>query len=221
MLDGCEHTAASTNLRAKSSVDILPETLYKWLKYASEKYMQILRMKSTLQRLCGQSKFFTVSIGAGVMALASQVAIPFWPVPLTAQTLAVSLLALWLSPAATFTSVLTWITLGILGLPVFSCFSSGLGVLLSTRGGYILGMLLISALSAFCFERLKKLSGWTRFSAFYGISALGYAIVLSCGWMQLSFLLDSYERAWYLGVAPFLLGELFLKPIIVACIARR
>lgn len=62
-------------------------------------------------------------------------------VPITLQTLAISLTGLvlgWRAPLA----VLLWIVVGVAGLPVFSGGKSGIGVLLGVTGGYIISFVI-------------------------------------------------------------------------------
>ena len=70
-----------------------------------------------------------------------QIPLPFLAVPLTFQTFAVclagSVIGKWRGALAT----LVYITLGIVGLPVFSGFQGGVGIILGPLGGFILGFI--------------------------------------------------------------------------------
>lgn len=87
--------------------------------------------------------FFLAKVVAGslLITVAAQIAIPFWPVPMTLQTSALMAIALLASPSVAVGSVIAYIIEGALGLPVFSDFSSGISVLLGTTGGYIIGFI--------------------------------------------------------------------------------
>ena len=67
--------------------------------------------------------------------------IPFTPIVITAQTLVVTLIGLVLSPASSFFSVLVFMLLGCVGLPVFSGGSAGIAKLVGPTGGFIIGFL--------------------------------------------------------------------------------
>jgi biotin transport system substrate-specific component len=88
---------------------------------------------------------------AAIIAVMSQLAIPMPSgVPATLQTLAIALTGLMLGMKAGTLSVGLYITIGALGLPVFSAFRSGLGTLLGVTGGFIFGFIpfvLLCALS--------------------------------------------------------------------------
>lgn len=84
--------------------------------------------------------FFTI-----IIALCSYITIPI-VVPITLQTMGVFItLELLGGKKGTF-SVLLYILLGAIGVPVFSGFRGGIGVLLSNTGGYIMGFILLGLL---------------------------------------------------------------------------
>ncbi len=83
------------------------------------------------------------SFFAIIIALCSYITIPV-VIPFTLQTLGVFLaLELLGGKKGTF-SVLLYILLGSVGIPVFSSFRGGIGVLLSNTGGYIVGFLFLA-----------------------------------------------------------------------------
>ncbi|MCQ2417740.1 MAG: biotin transporter BioY [Oscillospiraceae bacterium] len=81
-----------------------------------------------------------IGIGAALIAICSWISIPT-TVPFTLQTFAIFLLLGLLGGKKGTLSVLVYILLGAIGLPVFANFSSGMGVLLGNTGGYIIGFL--------------------------------------------------------------------------------
>lgn len=74
-------------------------------------------------------------------------------VPFTLQTLGVFLAVLILGGRRGTLSVLVYILLGAAGLPVFSGFTGGAGILLGNTGGYIIGFL-FSALAMWGMEKV-------------------------------------------------------------------
>ena len=65
--------------------------------------------------------------------------IPISPVAVSAQTFGVMLAGLVLKPNLAALSQGLYLLLGALGLPVFAGGSSGIGVLIGPRGGYLWG----------------------------------------------------------------------------------
>lgn len=81
-----------------------------------------------------------IAIFAIIIAVCSWISIPS-VVPFTMQTFGIFMAVLILGGKRATISVLVYILLGIIGVPVFAGFSSGLGVLLGTTGGYIIGFI--------------------------------------------------------------------------------
>ena len=100
-----------------------------------------------------------VSLMAVVIALCSWLSVPsvLSVVPFTMQTFAVFCAMLLLGGRRGFLAVGLYILLGVFGLPVFSGFRGGLGVLLGPTGGYILGFLLAALLYWLLERRLPGL----------------------------------------------------------------
>ncbi len=82
-----------------------------------------------------------IAFGAALITVCSWISIPT-VVPFTLQTFAVFCVLSILGGKRGTLSVLVYILLGAVGLPVFSGFKSGAAVLLGTTGGYILGFIL-------------------------------------------------------------------------------
>ena len=78
-----------------------------------------------------------------IIAVCSWISIPIGTVPFTLQTFAVFLSMLVLGGKKGTFAVLVYIMLGAVGIPVFAEFTNGIGVILGTTGGYILGFIII------------------------------------------------------------------------------
>ena len=85
---------------------------------------------------------FKVAIGVLALFASAQLVIPIKPVPITFQTVVISLIGLTYNPRISFITVFAYIAAGMLGLPMFSKFGSGLGHIMGASGGYILGLLI-------------------------------------------------------------------------------
>ena len=91
-----------------------------------------------------------ISMFAVLIAICSWISIPA-AVPFTLQTMAVFTAVGLLGGKRGTISVLLYILLGAIGIPVFAGFSGGIGVLMGTTGGYIVGFL-FSALLMWAME---------------------------------------------------------------------
>lgn len=86
-----------------------------------------------------------IALFAGLLGIVSQIILPFpSAVPLTLQVFAVALCGRVLGWATGSVSLLVWLTLGSVGLPLFSGFRGGISVLLGPTGGFIIGFLLLA-----------------------------------------------------------------------------
>jgi biotin transport system substrate-specific component len=135
-----------------------------------------------------------------VLAGSARVAVPFWPVPMTLQTLAVLLIAGFAGPRIAAAAMLAYLAEGAAGLPVFAT-GGGLAYLAGPTGGYLAGMLLASVVVGVLVRRaagdVLKL----------GLAmALGILVVYAMGAAWLSGFLG-LQRALALGVAPFVVGD--------------
>ena len=83
-------------------------------------------------------KMAYISLGAVLIALCSWISVPA-TVPFTLQTFAVLLVCDLLGGRWGLVSVLLYLLLGAVGLPVFAGFKGGLGSLMGVTGGYLLG----------------------------------------------------------------------------------
>ena len=153
---------------------------------------------------------FLALIGSIVLAVSSKIKIPFYPVPMTMQTLIVLIIGISYGWKLGLVTISLYLFEGIIGLPVFSGTSEiGIGLIYFTGPtmGYLLGFLVAVYISGkFIYDNnlLKnfiKLLLATSFIYILGISWLGNLI----GWDKPIF---------QLGAQPFLLAEL-LKILIV------
>lgn len=81
-----------------------------------------------------------IAVFAVLIAICSWISIPM-TVPFTLQTMGVFLAVGILGGKRGTLAVLVYILLGAVGIPVFSGFSGGIGILLGNTGGYIIGFL--------------------------------------------------------------------------------
>ena len=83
-----------------------------------------------------------IAVGAALISVCSWISIPM-TVPFTLQTFAIFFLMVLLGGKRATVSVMVYLLLGAVGVPVFAQFSSGVGVLLGNTGGYLIGFIFI------------------------------------------------------------------------------
>lgn len=96
-------------------------------------------MKQNTKELCYSG------ICTALIAVCSWIVIPTGTAPFTMQTFAVFFTLFFLGGKGGLYAVTAYLLLGALGAPVFAGFSGGLGVLLGSTGGYLLGFFAIVA----------------------------------------------------------------------------
>ena len=133
------------------------------------------------------------------MIICSKASVYLYPVPITLQTFAVYMMALFLSPKESFLTMLGYLTLGAAG---FSVFAGAFGF---TTVGYLVGMLLGAPLGSYL---VKK-----RFDSVLSCIACYLTIHLfGCIWLS-NYV--GWSLAFSLGVVPFIMPGI-LK-IAIAC----
>ena len=82
-----------------------------------------------------------VGVFVAIISICAWISIPMVPIPITLQILGVFITASILGAKLGTVSIIIYILLGAVGLPVFSNFTGGFGILLSPTGGFIIGFI--------------------------------------------------------------------------------
>ena len=165
-----------------------------------------------------------IAMFAVLMAVCSWISIPT-QVPFTLQTFAVFCALGLLGGKRGFFAVLVYVLLGAVGVPVFAGFTGGIGVLLGTTGGYILGFIL----SAGFYWLTEKLLGDGLVVRIISM-VIGLALCYAFG---TAWFMEVYSKSndkidlmtalkWC--VIPFLLwdaGKIFLSVVISEALKKR
>jgi len=143
-----------------------------------------------------------VILGTAVLALSSYIEVPMIPVPMTMQTLAVTVIgALYGWRLGAFT-VVVWLIEGAVGLPVLAGGAGGLWHFAGPTAGYLVSFPLSAALVGWLAEH-----GWNgrRIVLAFAAMLLGNALclVLGAAWLAV---LVGVPKAMLAGVMPFALG---------------
>ncbi|MDQ2104931.1 biotin transporter BioY [Azospirillum isscasi] len=153
-------------------------------------------------------------LGSLLLAASAKVQVPFWPVPMTMQSMVVILLGMAYGSRLATATVLLYLAEGLAGLPVFAGAGAGPAYMAGPTAGYLLGFVLAAGVTGWLAER-----GWDR-SPVKAVAALavGHALLFVPGvaWMAVLF---GGEKAIALGLTPFLAATV-LKTALGAAIMQ-
>lgn len=167
-------------------------------------------MTNTKKHSLTTSQMTLTAIMAAVICILGplSIPIPISPVPISFTNLAIYLTVCLLGWKLGTISYLIYLLIGLIGLPVFSSFSSGFGKLLGPTGGYLIGFIAMSIICGLSFEKSKKRSVW-----FLGL-IIGTLIDYIFGTFWLSFEANlTFIQSLWAGVIPYIPGDL-IKIII-------
>jgi biotin transport system substrate-specific component len=159
---------------------------------------------------------FIALIGTILLAISSKIKIPFYPVPMTMQTLVVLFLGIALGWKLGLATVSLYLFEGIIGMPVFSGSpEKGVGIIYFTGPtmGYLVGFLFTVYFTGY-FNFSKNL-----FIKFLQLS-FSVSFIYMLGVLWLGTLIGWEKPLFQLGVQPFLLAELFKILIILICLPQ-
>ena len=152
---------------------------------------------------------FIALLGSIILAISSKIRIPFYPVPMTMQTLVVLMIGIGFGWKLGVATISLYLFEGIIGLPVFSGTpEKGVGIIYFTGPtmGYLLGFLL----AAYCAGKFSYDENIVKtFLKLFFATSLIYIF----GVLWLGSLIGWDKPIFHLGVEPFLLAE-FTKILI-------
>jgi biotin transport system substrate-specific component len=143
-----------------------------------------------------------VTGGAVLMVLCSRLELPLKPVPITGQTFGVMLLGALLGSRRGIASLLTYLGLGAVGLPVFAGGAAGLARFAGPTAGYLAGFVVATAVVGWLSEH-----GWDRRAGTTIVAmVLGMIPIYLLGVVWLSHFVG-WGQSVAAGLLPFLVGD--------------
>lgn len=142
--------------------------------------------------------------------------LPFSPIPITGQSLAVMLAGCVLTPLQAALSMITFLLMGAIGIPVFSGGRAGIGIIVGKSGGYLIGFLVGAIIISLLVRKNKSLVNMLIASVIGGIVVVH---ILGSAWLG-SVTAMGMKKAFLLGSAPFIVGDL-LKAVVAALIGTK
>jgi biotin transport system substrate-specific component len=156
-------------------------------------------------------KLTKILSGVFLLFAFSQIVIPLDPIPITLQSLAVLLIGITYDKSSGLTTVLIYLVLGFLGVPVFAGMKSGLG---GPSAGYLFGFLF----AIYLMNKSKEKFGLTSYYAMTFTLLLGLAGIFLLGIIWLSSFIG-LRAAIKVGLIPFIIPGL-VKTFLLLIILR-
>ncbi len=157
------------------------------------------------------------SMFGAATAAGAYIIIPLPPVPVTMQTLFLSLAGILLGARLAAMSQLVYILIGAMGLPVFAGGKAGLGILIGPTGGYLVGFIA----GAYLIGKLVEFRPAAGTMQVVLAMAAGTLVIYLFGVAQLSVVAQlSLPKAIAAGALPFLPGDAF-KIALAAFVWRK
>lgn len=149
---------------------------------------------------------YTLAITAVMTAITcvlAPISIPIGAVPISFTNLAIYLSLYLLGCKMGTVSYVVYIFIGMVGMPVFSGFSGGLGKLLGPTGGYIIGFIPMAIISGIVIDKFEK-----RILQFLAM-VTGTVVCYVFGTVWFCFVMDSTAiAALNICVFPFIPGDI-------------
>jgi biotin transport system substrate-specific component len=153
--------------------------------------------------------------GSLLIAIASKVQVPFYPVPMTLQTLMVLTIGMAYGWRLAIATLVLYLLEGAVGLPVFAGTPEkgiGLSYMLGGTGGYLIGFVIAAGCCGLLAER-----GWDRSPLTTAATMLignGLIYVPGLLWLGSLYGWDKPILEW--GLIPFLFGDM-IKIVLASC----
>lgn len=151
-----------------------------------------------------------IGVMAAVICILAPLSIPIGVVPISFTNLAVYIALYVLGVKKGTISYLVYLCVGLVGVPVFSGFTSGPGKLFGPTGGYLIGFILMAVIAGVFIDKFTD----KMYLCFLGM-VLGTAVCYLLGTLWLAYQGGmNFQAALAAGVLPFIPGD--LAKIVIA-----
>ncbi len=158
-----------------------------------------------------------IALSVAIIAICSWIQIPLL-IPVTMQTFAVLTISALLDLRCSVMSVIVYLLLGAIGVPVFAGFRSGAGILFSPTGGFLIGFFFTAILVPALVRHFGRTTPVLAVSMALGqllcylFGALWYSFFYAAG--------SAFTTALAVCVLPFLIPDLFKITLAILVVQR-
>ena len=169
--------------------------------------MKTITLPTRAVQRCG-----LVLAGSLALAVSAKVQVPFWPIPMTLQSLTVLLIGMAYGAPLAAATVFAYLAEGCAGLPVFAGAAAGPAYFMGPSAGYLLGFLIAAPGVGWFAQRFRSLP------AVAATLTLGHFALFVPGVLWLA-MLFGWDQAIATGVTPFLAATVVKTALGVALVA--
>ena len=162
-----------------------------------------------------------VVFGIALITLSAKIQVPFWPVPMTLQTLAIAGIAAAYGLRLGIATIVAYLAVGFFGVPVFAGPVAGPAYLVGPTAGFLAGFVVLTAIVGYVADRVSSESFWKLL----GAMIVGDTLLFALGfvWLGYFFVTGSGNTlggtfAWAKGVEPYILGDVMKMVLAAAAI---
>ena len=151
-----------------------------------------------------------MALMAALMCVVGPMSVPIGPIPISFTNFVIYLAVWLLEGQAAAVSYCVYLLIGIVGLPVFSGYSGGLGKLVGPTGGYLIGFIFMAMICSLVTRRINYQAAWS-------MAGMAAATAVAYGFGTAWFMIQAKTTLGYAlatCVIPFLPGD--LVKIVVA-----
>ncbi len=161
-----------------------------------------------------------VIFGIALIALSAKIQVPFWPVPMTLQTLAIAGLAAAYGFRLGLATIIAYLAAGYMGAPVFAGPAAGPLYFVGPTAGFLAGFVVLTAITGFVADRVRSGNAF----ALFGAMIVGDILLFAMGfaWLAYFFVTGSgnmlgAETAWSI-INPFIVGDIVKMALAAALV---
>lgn len=162
-----------------------------------------------------------VVFGIALIALSAKIQVPFWPVPMTLQTMAIAGMAAAYGLRLGVATIVAYLIAGYMGAPVFAGPLAGPAYLVGPTAGFLAGFVVLTAIIGYVADRTASHNPFKLF----GAMIVGDILLFALGFIWLGFFFVTGsgntlggEIAWAKGVLPYILSDVVKMALAAALV---
>lgn len=162
-------------------------------------------------------------LSVALLAVSAMISVPLGPVPFTLQTAILVLIVCIMTPGEAAATVGAYLVLGAIGLPIFSGFRGGFGVIAGPTGGFLVGFFIGAVIAVAVRQLIVRKGNGSKGRMLAGdiVAALlleAGSYVCGIAWLMISAHMD-FAAACMVGLVPFIIPDI-VKVVAAIAIAR-